>query len=384
MIRQFAVRPARIAVVATPFGFGPASKAYTITQVLTGSYGMSVHCYGADSAGDFFDAQDGVRARHISAGALDREPGLLSGYDAIVNVLAPELIRSRETAAATYYVDSLGFMWQSADIPVDSPLKQVRGYFAQNVFGSVENLTALGVPGVRPVSGIVSAPAPAPSADRAPDGPPARALVHLGGLGNPAGTGSAHAYLPLAERLLGALRDDGYELTVAMNQAGSAFRLAGGGAVRQLSGTGFQQALADCATVLSSPGLTTLIETSQAGRPYVPLPPQNWSQVLICEHMSRLSGQGVWPFLAGRYRAVDTRAAEAAKAAAVREINRDLAADEGFLAEYGRLARRAAREGEVPTVGAPFGGAEEIASVVAADLGVARVTNDLSMNVGAR
>ncbi|MFE7117744.1 hypothetical protein ACFU99_20245, partial [Streptomyces sp. NPDC057654] len=300
---------ARIAVVATPFGFGPASKAHAITQVLTGRYGLRVQYYGAGSAGDFFDAQGGPRARPISVDVLEREPGLLAGYDAIVNVLAPELIRSRDAAAMTYYVDSLGFMWQPADIPADSPLRRVRGYFAQDVFGSVAHLTALGVPGVRPVSGIVAppvSPAPpepsappdlaAPSTGRAPAvGAPARArtnvhahthartrvLAHLGGLGNPAGNGSAHAYLPLVRQLLGALRRDDYELTVAMNQAGDTFRLAAGTAVRHLSGTGFQQALADCATVLSSPGLTTLIEASQAARPYVPLPPQNWSQVVI-------------------------------------------------------------------------------------------------------
>ncbi|MEV0265451.1 hypothetical protein AB0I49_29510 [Streptomyces sp. NPDC050617] len=417
-------RTARIAVVATPFGFGPASKAHAITQVLTGRYGMRVQYYGAGSAGDFFDAQGGARARPIGVQALEREPGLLAGYDAILNVLAPELIRSPETAGMTYYVDSLGFMWQPADIAAGSLLRRVRGYFAQDVFGSAAHLTALGVPGVRAVSGIVAPPAlpapptrtappthttpatpatpPVPSSPPDPAGPPtgraseggaparartrapARVLAHLGGLGNPAGNGSAHAYLPLVRQLLGGLRRDDYELTVAMNQAGDTFRLAAGTAVRHLSGTDFQQALADCATVLSSPGLTTLIEASQAGRPYVPLPPQNWSQVVICEHMSRHSGQAVWPFLAERYRAIDVRAAEAAKAAAVREVNRDLAVDAEFVREYGLLARRAVREGEVPAVGAPFRGAAEVAAAVAADLGVSAGAGYLSMNAGAR
>ncbi|MFE7121774.1 hypothetical protein ACFU99_40730, partial [Streptomyces sp. NPDC057654] len=122
------------------------------------------------------------------------------------------------------------------------------------------------------------------------------------------------------------------------------------------------------------------------------------------EHMSRLSGQAVWPFLAERYRAIDVRAAEAVKAAAVREVNRDLAVDAEFVREYGLLARRAVREGEVPSVGAPFGGAAEVAAAVAADLGVSGGdvsggavsrrgvaggdvsggAGDLSMNAGAR
>ncbi|MFI9081879.1 hypothetical protein ACIGW8_36465 [Streptomyces sioyaensis] len=374
--------PARIAVLATPFGFGPASKAYTVGQVLAGYYGMDVHYYGSGSAGDFFDAQQGTTARRISTAALDRDPGMLDSYDAIVNVLAPELIRSPELAQATYYVDSLGFTWQQADIASDSPLRQVRIYFAQNVFGSVENLTALGVPGVTAVSGIVSAPAlpTGPSADG-----PIRGLVHLGGLRNPAGSASAHAYLPLADSLLEAFQDGSYELSVAMNQSGTSFRRHGGGAARQLSGQDFQQALADSDMVLSSPGLTTLIETSQAGKPYVPLPPQNWSQVVICGHMSGLSGQDIWPFLADRYRTIDAWEPEAAKATAVGEINRRLATDSVFIREFGRLARRAAQGGEAPTVGAPFHGAKELAAVVAADLsGIRGDSDDRITRAGAR
>jgi hypothetical protein len=116
--------------------------------------------------------------------------------------------------------------------------------------------------------------------------------------------------------------------------------------------------------------MTTLVETSQAGRPYVPLPPQNWSQVVICRHLAGRSGQEIWPFLVDRYREIDVRAPEMRKAAEVREVNRRLAGEPGFTADYGALARRAAKAGEVPTVGAPFTGAREVAAAVAADLPV--------------
>lgn len=359
-------RPVQIAILATSFGFGPASKAYSIGRVLTQAYGIDVHYYGTGSALDFFHAQESVRALQISAETLERDPSFLRPYTSIVNVLAPEFIGSREIAEVTYYVDSLGFMWQEADVPEDSLVRHVRAYFAQDLFGSVDNLGKLGVPRVTSVSGIVSAPLLATE-----EGQPGkiRGLVNLGGLSNPAGTESADAYLPLVDRLLGTLQDGTHELSVAMNCVASDFPLSVGRPPRCHSGLDFQEALTRCDIVFSSPGLTTLIETSQAGKAYVPLPPQNWSQVVICEHMNRLSTQDIWRFLTAPYTGIDPRAEEASKAAAVREINRKLATDSEFVLEFGRLAQQAAQASEIPTVGNPFQGAEEIAAFVAADLG---------------
>ncbi|GAA2640365.1 LOG family protein [Streptomyces axinellae] len=353
-------RAHRIAVVATPFGFGPASKAYSIGQVLRDEWGMDIQFYGRDSAWDFFAAQPEVRPRR------PEELGRPDSADAVVNVLAPELIRSPATAAMTYYVDSLGFMWQPSDIPTDSLLKRVRGYFAQDLFGSAANLVALGVPGVTPVSGIVAPTAPGPALPGKWTG--RRVLVQLGGLSNPAGHGSGQVYLALAQRLLTALRDISGELSIAMNHAGGRFSLDVGHPARQLSGGEFHSELADCGAVLSSPGMTTLIEASRARRPYVPLPPQNWSQVVICQHLARRSELGVWEFLTGPYATIDARAPEADKAAQVQEVNRTLGRDDGYAAAYADLARAALAAGVAPDVGAPFEGAREVAAAVAAGL----------------
>lgn len=357
--------PARVAVLATPFGFGPASKAYSIGRVLTKEHGVDVRYFGSDSAWDFFAAQEDVRAHRLSSRATEGELDFVAAHDAVVNVLAPELIPSAEIAALTHYVDSLGFMWQEADLPPASLLRQVRAYYAQDLFGSVANLTRLGVRGVTAVSGIVAAPDV--PALREPGRERPRGLVNLGGLANPAGSDSARAYLPLVERLLGELGKGSFELLVAMNRANRDLALPGEWPARQLSGADFRAALADCDVVFSSPGMTTLIETSQAGRPYVPLPPQNWSQVVICRHLAGRSALAVWPFLADRYRGIDVRAAELHKAAEVREINLALADEPAFAAEYGVLARRAVEAGEVPEVGAPFAGAHEVAAAVAGD-----------------
>ncbi|ROO86723.1 hypothetical protein EDD29_4301 [Actinocorallia herbida] len=356
---------ARVAVLATAFGFGPAAKAWSVGRALTAGHGVDVRYFGSGCALDFFAAQ-GLCPDGPAGPVPEHDPEFPAGYDAVVNVLAPELIPSPEVAALTHYVDSLGFLWQPADVPPDSPLRRVRAYYAQDLFGSAENLARLGMPDVTPVSGIV-AETGVPPARPGRDG--SRAVVHLGGLGNPAGTGSARAYLPLVERLLVELREGPHALTVAMNRAIDGLSLTTDVPVEHLSGADFRTAVADCAVVFSSPGLTTLVETSQAGRAYVPLPPQNWSQVVISERMAARSGLEIWPFLSARYRRIDERADEMGKAAEVREINRDLAADPDFAAEYGVLALRAAEAAEAPAVGAPFTGAREIAAAVAADLG---------------
>ncbi|MER5818549.1 MULTISPECIES: hypothetical protein [Streptomyces] len=353
-------RRPRVAVVATPFGFGPASKAYSIGEVLRTHWGVDVQYYGTDSARDFFSAQPDVRPLAPEA------VGGTGAIDAVLNVLAPDLIRSSEEAARTYYVDSLGFMWQPSDIPDGSLLTRVHRYFAQDVFGSVDHLTALGITGVTPVSGIVAETAPTGISP----GPRSvrRLLVQLGGLSNPAGRSSGEVYLALAAGLLTALRQDPYELSIAMNRAGGTFSLGSLGQARQLSGRDFHRELATCAGVLSSPGMTTLIEVSRAKCPYVPLPPQNWSQVLISRHMARHSRLGIWDFLIGPYATVDARAPEAQKAAQVGEINQSLAGDTGYTTAYVDLARTALAEARVPDVGAPFDGAHVVAASIADDL----------------
>ena len=360
-----AVTLARVFLLATPFGFGPASKAYSIGCLLSDEYDIDVHYFGSDCALDFFAAH-GLCARGLAGPVPERDLNFVAGCDAVVNVLAPELIPSPEIAALTHYVDSLGFIWQHSDLPPQSLLHQVRGYYAQDLFGSAENLALLGIPNVTPVSGIVSetsALSSRPGRDRP------RGVVNLGGLGNPAGTGSARAYLPLVERLLVDLQKGPYRLTVAMNRAIGELSLTTDVPVKQFSGADFLATVACCDVVFSSPGMTTLVEASQASRTYVPLPPQNWSQVVISGHMAAQSDLEVWSFLSARYRGIDKRDDEMRKAAAVREVNRELAADPRFVTEYGVLALRAAEAAEAPTVGAPFDGAREVAAAVAADLG---------------
>lgn len=357
------VTPPRVALLATPFGFGPASKAYSIGCLLADEYDMDVHYFGSDCALDFFAAQ-GLCARGLASPVPEQDPDIVARCDAVVNVLAPELIRSPEIAALTHYVDSLGFMWQHADLPPHSLLRHVRGYYAQDLLGSAANLARLGIPNVTPVSGIVSQTAVPPSR---PSRATSRAIVNLGGLGNPAGTGSAQAYLPLVERLLTGLQKGPHVLTVAMNRAIGELSLTNDVPVEQFSSADFLATVAGSDVVFSSPGMTTLVEVSQAGRPYVPLPPQNWSQVVISGHMAAQTNLDVWSFLSAQYREIDERDDEMRKAAAVREINRELAADPRFVAEYRTLTQRAADTAHAPTLGAPFDGAREVAAAIAAD-----------------
>ncbi|PNE37003.1 hypothetical protein [Streptomyces noursei] len=374
-------RCARVAVVATPFGFGPASKAYSIGQVLARHHGLDVAYYGTDSALDFFTAQHDTHAGPLGRRPPGQDPPELRSADAVVNVLAPELIGTGALAARTYYVDSLGFMWGAADVPPDSPLRRVRAYLAQDLFGSADHLARLGLRGVIPVSGIVAPPPaippPAPPEDtgtRTPDR--TRVLVQLGGLGNPAGHTSGQVYLALVERLLTEVRHDAVEMNVAMNHAHGAFSLQADLPARQLSATEFRTALRHSDVVLSSPGMTTLVEVSQAARPYVPLPPQNWSQVLICRHLAAGCAHELWPFLTAPYDRIGDAAPEAEKAVAVQEINRRLGRDDTYVKRYAHLARHALGNPRTPHVGAPFDGAHEVAAVVAADLTARRSADE--------
>lgn len=350
----------KIAVVPTAFGFGPASKAHSIGEEVASGYDAEVVYYGEASAFEYFSRQSDVEVRALSPDP-DQNVAALAKFDAIINVLEPRFVVP-QLVRKTHYVDSLGFMWGSVDLPPESHLRQVRAYYCQDIFGSADNLTGLGLANVVAVSGIVAESSRFPTSH---SGPHADRLVNLGGLSNPAGNLSADAYLPLIDRLLPIFNEDGVESIVVGNDSTALGLPSKSVRLTQLSRAMFDSTMRSCDVVISSPGMTTLIESSKERRAYVPLPPQNWSQVLICRGMIAGSDLSLWEFLAEQYHGIDDRLPELAKANAVRDVNRLLSSSDGFLREYTALARTALELAEVPQVGAPYTGAKAIANCVA-------------------
>jgi hydroxymethylcytosylglucuronate/cytosylglucuronate synthase len=115
-----------------------------------------------------------------------------------------------------------------------------------------------------------------------------RALVSVGGLRSPHIMDWAAYPRLVVPEVLAALRDTGMdEIHVAGNLSptlAEEFIASGPGSIKVTIGAlehrQFLDRLDECDVLLTSPGLTTLLEASSRGVPVVALPPQNMSQIL--------------------------------------------------------------------------------------------------------
>jgi hydroxymethylcytosylglucuronate/cytosylglucuronate synthase len=206
-----------------------------------------------------------------------------------------------DSGVQTVYVDSLAYLWTDHDpVPTNAAL-----YCAQQ-FPLMPDLawpTLRRIGDLRWVEGIVPAE---PTGGEPPE--PFDAMVNLGGLGTHllrpkeaaypgvvvdaaltalAKTGARTVWVTgnLAEVDVTAVLERHPELTVRIGSA--------------LRHDRFQALLRAAPLVLTSPGLTTLIESGAAHRPTVVLPPQNLSQFFNAEAVALCSGRPdavvTWP-----------------------------------------------------------------------------------------
>ncbi|MER6046235.1 hydroxymethylcytosylglucuronate/cytosylglucuronate synthase [Streptomyces sp. NPDC001793] len=202
-------------------------------------------------------------------------------------VTAALVVLDSEFAAAllaagcpTVFVDSLPYLWTGNDtIPHDATR-----YCAQlceslprtcwEPLRRIERLTW--------TEAILSAPVPIRRA-----GTPGLAVLNFGGLHSPSSEGSAHAYPRLvAEPAVRALSDAGFHTleicgnidTTVLPEQDIPTGVAVNAGPR--SHEEFLDLLDQAQLLVTSPGLTTLLEAGQRRLPTVCLPPQNVSQIL--------------------------------------------------------------------------------------------------------
>lgn len=330
----------RIAVGAQAFGLGPVSKAASIARALTAAEPRveAIFCAGSVCR-EYLIGESLWRAERdvdLEEVGLDRLAAALGPLDAAVVVLDPELTTSLGRCAPCYFVDSLGFMWGRAFLDRYPAVRDAERYFVQDAFDAADHLARLGVRNVHPVGGIIdSAMAPG---DVAP-----HTIVHLGGLLNIFSAAPVRAYVDGILNLLDRLRlpDDTRILTSRSAQAAFEELSRSRYPVDSLPHATSLWMFSQARSVLTSPGLTTLLELTAQRIPFVPLPPQNMSQALIVYHVARFGTEApeIWRFLASQY-PIEPAIEEAEGVRLVQQRNADLLSDPGFADAYAHLAER--------------------------------------------
>ncbi|MGW7078226.1 hydroxymethylcytosylglucuronate/cytosylglucuronate synthase [Streptomyces sp. NPDC054866] len=309
--------PVTVAVAGAEFGWGSSGKLSAVLAALRERSARPLRFVGlasglgrpllAQHAVDrWYDLPDGAPAGERTdavAKVVEAE-----GIDAAVVVLdGPAAMALEAAGVPTVFVDSLPFLWTEGDL-AELPL-EVSLYCAQQcvelpqecigVLGSVREL--------RWVEAVIGTPPEAPLPRRSRPEPFRRALVNLGGLRAPDLADWTRYPEIVVPAVLEALNAYGvHEAHVAGNlPAGLAERLRAASGDADLSVTAgplshaeFLHRLATCDVLLTSPGLTTLLEAGSLSVPTVCLPPQNLSQIFNGRFHSRAvhaDVRVVWP-----------------------------------------------------------------------------------------
>ncbi|MFE9454113.1 hydroxymethylcytosylglucuronate/cytosylglucuronate synthase [Streptomyces sp. NPDC006739] len=300
-------RPLRIIVSAVDFGWGSAGKLSSVLQALTSRAALEVIGVGTELgrpvlAGHGITEWRRVDPRRDVAGVATLVAE--TAVDLAVVVLDPVLATTLQVAGCpVVYIDSLPFLWTEHDpLPVDVALYCAQRTLplppaADRALARVKNLVW-----VAPiVPEAAQEPVPRSAADPGADG--GYTVVNLGGLHSPFTHAGDHSYQRLVlEAALNALADlDATHVVITGNVEPTSVpappaRLTV--ETRSCPHAEFTQLLARAAGVLTSPGLTTILELAALGRNAVLLPPQNLSQVfngdlvaLGCDNRLRIP----WP-----------------------------------------------------------------------------------------
>lgn len=217
------------------------------------------------------------------------------GVGAALVVLDPEAAsRIEDAGTPCVYVDSLPYLWTDAD-PLPTTVSaycaqlSLSGAGTPTTLQDVENLTWVG-PIVR-----VSEFQPRDAAT---------AVLNVGGLHSPGYPSGNSAYLRLVlPAAVHALRRAGFaEIHVCGNvEEADVGEILGAGAVTSVgahSHARFLELVNRAGVLVTSPGLTTLLEAMHVQTPTVCLPPQNVSQLLNAEQFAAVAGRSAcvgWP-----------------------------------------------------------------------------------------
>ena len=261
----------------------------------------------------------------------------------------------------TYFVDSLGFMWNGAHFDEHPWLRGTDGYFVQDVFGSKGLLASHEVTNLRPVDAIIDV-----KSARGAHVP--STVIHLGGLFNIFEPGPVLRYAAGVSTLVRrVLADTPFAIATSDSAAAlEAFENLGAGSVSHPT---LMDWFLRADRVVTSPGLTTLLELGALGRPVTPLPPQNFSQALIVAHTARTwtEAPSIWHWLRKVYD-IEPGLSEMEGVRRVNTVNDRLFADAELLDAYHRFFQESVADGRPFPRLLATDGAEQVADTVVAQL----------------
>ncbi|MFD8979912.1 hydroxymethylcytosylglucuronate/cytosylglucuronate synthase [Streptomyces sp. NPDC059564] len=315
------VDPVTVALVGAEFGWGSSGKLSAVLSALRDRSTPPLRFVGmasglgrpllAEHAVDgWHDLPDDPGRLAPAVGEFVRSQGVRAAVVVLDGAAATALLA---VGVPTVFVDSLPFLWSEGDraaLPLDATV-----YCAQKSVELPPECRAVlaDARGLRWVEAVIARPRasepepePEPGARRGAGRPYRRALVNLGGLRAPSLVDPEQYPRLVVPAVLEALAAYGIEeVHIAGNLPGDlAGRLVDSSVTPPRTTAGplghseFLERLEACDVLLTSPGLTTLLEAGGLNVPTVCLPPQNLSQIFNGRYHSQALGtrlRVLWP-----------------------------------------------------------------------------------------
>jgi hydroxymethylcytosylglucuronate/cytosylglucuronate synthase len=277
----------RLLVNATNFGLGSAGKLASVLSELSGATAV---VYGSELGANLFDGSVPIVGRATSGTPLAE---VIENFDVDVALVVLDPGVANELTGLglpVVYLDSLPFMWtQPAEVPTG-----VTAYLAQ--------LSPLPIacPGpLRAVDNLGWIGAVVPRTEPRDPGHSADVVVNMGGLASWFSQADDLVYpWMVLPPLLESLSEAGFG-SVLVTTSTAAIPIVSAAAeghpgldvtVRSMPHPEFIAALVRCRLLVTSPGLTTLLESGHLRVPTVVLPPQNLSQCLNIASVTAVGG----------------------------------------------------------------------------------------------
>lgn len=337
----------KLGLSAFPFGFGPVSKAVAIAKALSAKHEIQWHAIGSGISLEFMRREGFANSFTDTSqdSAEEVTKNIQHNADAAVVLMDPEWANNLAPHMDVFYADSLGYMWEKEDFDDFPDLDKLKKYYVQDLFNSYNNMLSTEQPNVVSVPPILHLPAHFSSAAKG------RPVIHLGGLLNPMNPDTSRVYISGIQEIITSL--DLGEPIILMSQTAKDTLAEDLGeydcrAVPHDEALGLMKS---ASFLLSSPGLTTLLETAALDIPSCPLPPQNYSQVLNVRNMVNFYGDKVdpvWHFLNEEYGSITAGMPEIEGVRKITALNKEKLSDSDFTSRFSELLSAAIKRRTSP------------------------------------
>ena len=271
---------------ATSFGYGPASKIAGIAKELVARGASCTFC-GDGIALDYI-AREKVCSDIVKLDLTEEKSrhelhALSSKFDYALTAMEPDFLKHCTSNLRLGFVDSLVWMWDSSFFKNHPHLLECEHYFIQNTFDARQQAMRHEIHNAFFVGAILNLP----SAKRPVQGN-RRAVIHYGGVENFVIPLSKIQYPLGMTKVLVSNPDlwSGFSDVIVVSSERTCNVLKRRFArpkwsFQSLSHSEFIELLRETSVLLTSPGLTTMLEAFALNVRTVFLPPQNYSQYLI-------------------------------------------------------------------------------------------------------